>query len=224
LADKRAVLGRKLLRNISRCCYLPSAISALRYYIVKPKTYILTTEGNKYQLISVQPNNYFAEKIYLCIKFKFMALVYLGLGTNLGDKERNLDDSVVALSTKVGEILRQSSFFTSKPWGFESENEFLNAVVLMETNLSPFGLLEKIQEIERNLGRKTKSANGYADRLIDIDILLYDNLIINHPILKIPHPLIAERDFVLIPLVEIAPDLVHPVLGKRIQEMLSKLI
>jgi len=153
-----------------------------------------------------------------------MALVYLGLGTNLGDKERNLNDAVTALSTEVGVVVRQSSSYVSKPWGFESENEFLNAVVLLDTNLSPFGLLAKTQEIERDLGRETKSANGYADRLIDIDILLYDNLVIDHPLLKIPHPLMGERDFVLIPLAEIAPDLVHPVLGKRIQEMLNKLI
>ncbi len=153
-----------------------------------------------------------------------MALVYLGLGTNLGDKERNLSVAIIALSLEVGEVVKQSSFYSSKAWGFESENEFLNAVILLETNLSPFDLLAKTQKIERDLGRETKSVNGYADRLIDIDILLYDNLVIDHPILKIPHPLIAERDFVIVPLAEIASDLVHPVSGERIQEMLSRLI
>lgn len=153
-----------------------------------------------------------------------MALVYLGLGTNLGDKERNLSAAIIALSMEVGEFIKQSSFYSSRAWGFESENEFLNAVVLLDTNLLPFDLLAKTQKIERDLGRETKSVNGYADRLIDIDILFYDNLVIDHPILKIPHPLIAERDFVIIPLAEIAPDLVHPVSGERMQEMLNRLV
>jgi len=151
-----------------------------------------------------------------------MALVYLGLGTNLGDKESNLNNAVKTLEIEVGEIIRLSSFYASKPWGFESENEFLNAAVLLETKLSPSDLLSKTQEIELNLGRKAKTSKGYKDRLIDIDILLYDDLIINLATLKIPHPLMAERDFVLKPLAEISPELVHPVLGKRIIEMLEQ--
>lgn len=151
-----------------------------------------------------------------------MALVYLGLGTNLGDKERNLNDAIISLSEYVGVVIRQSTFFMSDPWGFESENEFLNAVVLLETGLSPFDLLYKTQEIERTLGRTAKSVGGYADRLIDIDILFYDNLIIDQPTLKIPHPLIAERDFVLLPLAEIAPDFVHPVLSRKIIDLIKK--
>lgn len=151
-----------------------------------------------------------------------MALVYLGLGTNLGEKERNMNDAVGALSLEVGFVIRLSEFYVSKPWGFKSEHEFLNAVVLMETALTPFDLLDKTKEIERNLGRASKTTTVYADRLIDIDILLYDNLIIDQPTLKIPHPLIAERDFVLIPLAEIAPDLVHPVFCRKIVELLNR--
>lgn len=149
-----------------------------------------------------------------------MALAYLGLGTNLGNKHKNLNDALVALSLEAGNVLGVSSFYASKPVGFESENEFLNAVVLIETRLSPFQLLEKTQEIERKLGRVIKSGNGYSDRLIDIDILLYDNQIIDQPTLKIPHPLMTERDFVLVPLTEIAPELVHPVTGRKFQDLL----
>jgi len=151
-----------------------------------------------------------------------MALVYLGLGTNLGEKERNLNDAIISLSQEVGFVIRSSTFYASKPWGFESDNDFLNAVVLVDTALIPFDVLSKTQEIEKSLGRTAKTINGYSDRLIDIDILLYDNLIIDQPTLKIPHPLIAERDFVIIPLSEIAPDLVHPVFGRKIVELLNR--
>ena len=151
-----------------------------------------------------------------------MAFVYLGLGTNLGDKELNLNDAIMVLTLEVGKVLIHSSFYVSKPWGFDSENDFLNAVVLVETNLSPFDLLSKTQAIEMNMGRITKTTSSYIDRVIDIDILLYDNLIIDQPTLKIPHPLLAERDFVLIPLAEIAPDLEHPVLRIKIVELLNR--
>jgi len=151
-----------------------------------------------------------------------MALVYLGLGTNLGEKERNLNDAIISLSQEVGFVIRSSTFYASKPWGFQSDNDFLNAVVLVDTNLTPFDVLSKTQEIEKSQGRTAKTINGYSDRLIDIDILLYDNLIIDQPTLKIPHPLIAERDFVIIPLSEIAPDLVHPVFGRKIVELLNR--
>ena len=143
-----------------------------------------------------------------------MALVYLGLGTNLGDKERNLNNAILKISQDIGKVICQSSFYASKPWGFESENDFLNAVILAETNMSPLELLAKTQEIELELGRTVKSTNGYADRVIDIDILLFDNEIIDLSELKIPHPLITERDFVYIPLLEIAPNLLHPISGK----------
>ena len=95
----------------------------------------------------------------------------------------------------------------------------MNAVVSVETDLSALQLLAKTQEIERELGRTAKLSNGYADRVIDIDILLYDREIINLPELKIPHPFIAERDFVYVPLLEIAPDLVHPASGKKFREL-----
>jgi len=151
-----------------------------------------------------------------------MPLVYLGLGTNLGDKEQNLNDAVMELSLEVGSVISLSAFYTSEPWGFNSANVFLNAVVLLETSLSPVQVLSKTQLIEKKLGRMGKSLAGYEDRLIDIDILLYDMLIIDQPSLIIPHPLISKRNFVLIPLTEIAPDLVDPVSGKKYKEYIHK--
>ena len=151
-----------------------------------------------------------------------MPLVYLGLGTNLGDKEQNLNDAVMELSLEVGSVVNLSAFYASEPWGFNSANVFLNAVVLLETSLSPVQVLSKTQLIEKKLGRRSKSLAGYEDRLIDIDILLYDTLIIDQPSLKIPHPLILKRNFVLIPLTEIAPDLVDPVSRKKYREYIQK--
>jgi 2-amino-4-hydroxy-6-hydroxymethyldihydropteridine diphosphokinase len=150
-----------------------------------------------------------------------MALVYLGLGTNLGDKVGNLNQAILKLSMEVGFVIRQSLFYKSKSWGFESDNEFVNAVLLLETTLSPFNLLAKTQEIERNLGRARKTTDGYEDRLIDIDILMYDNLIIDQPTLKVPHPLITQRNFVLNPLLEIAPELIDPVSGKKFRDLVQ---
>jgi len=151
-----------------------------------------------------------------------MSLVYLGLGTNLGDKEQNLNDAVTGLSMDVGRIVSLSAFYTSEPWGFNSGNVFSNAVVLVDTNLSPFEVLARTQMIEKNLGRTGKSVTTYEDRLIDIDILLYDSLVIDQPTLKIPHPLMLKRNFVLIPLAEIAPDLEDPVTGRKFKEYIQQ--
>lgn len=130
--------------------------------------------------------------------------VYLGLGSNLGDKEWNLSEAIRLIGEKVGEVLRQSSFIETEPWGFESENRFLNAVILCQTTKTPREVLEITQQIERDMGRRQKSVSiGYADRTIDIDILLYDDLTIDEPDLKIPHPLMYQRDFVMRPLKEI---------------------
>ena len=137
-----------------------------------------------------------------------MHQVYLGLGTNLGDKEANLKDALEEIRKRVGEITSLSAFHASEPWGFESENSFLNAVCCVHTDLSPMETLRTTQEIERSLGRLKKSTGGnYSDRVIDIDILLYDDLHIDTPELTIPHPLMWQRDFVMIPLREIAPDI-----------------
>jgi len=143
--------------------------------------------------------------------------VYLGLGSNLGDREEHIRKAISLIDERVGKVLRQSSLIETEPWGFESSNRFMNSVILCETTLTPREVLKAPPKIERELGRKKKSkaegqksiANGqqpranYKDRPIDIDILLYDDWQVDEPDLKIPHPLMQERDFVMIPLKEI---------------------
>lgn len=154
-----------------------------------------------------------------------MNIVYLGLGTNLGDKRSLLRQALDDIEERIGRIISRSSFYDTAPWGFISENRFLNAVAKVETPLSPGELLSMTQTMEKELGRKTKSdASGYADRPMDIDILLFNDEIIHDERLEIPHPQIEHRDFVLLPFVEIAPDLRHPVLQKTMRELLQELI
>lgn len=128
----------------------------------------------------------------------------LGLGTNLGNKEENLRRATGLIAEKVGEVARCSSVIATKPWGFRSENDFLNECLVVETSLTPQKLLETTQLIERLMGRREKSHDGeYHDRIIDIDILLYDDLHVEEPELTIPHPRMRERDFVMVPLKEL---------------------
>ena len=117
--------------------------------------------------------------------------VFLGLGSNLGDRQANIQRAIELISERVGEVIRRSSLIETEPWGFESENIFLNGVILCETTLTPRQVLRKTQKIERDMGRKKKTVNSqlYSDRPIDIDILLYDDLTVDEPDLKIPHPL-----------------------------------
>ena len=134
--------------------------------------------------------------------------VFLGLGSNLGDKEQQLLTAIQLVGERVGQVVRQSSFMETEPWGFASDNKFLNAVILCETEKTPREVLRLTQQIERDMGRKKmvncKLTNRkYKDRPIDIDILLYDDLTVDEPDLKIPHPLMYERDFVMKPLAEI---------------------
>ena len=130
--------------------------------------------------------------------------VYLGLGSNLGDKAANITLAVQYIEEQIGHVVRQSALYYSEPWGFESENDFVNAVVRCETTLTPHKLLRATQRIERQMGRKRKSKDGvYHDRIIDIDILLYDDLTVDTPTLKSPPPLMQQRDFVMEPLREI---------------------
>ena len=133
-------------------------------------------------------------------------VVYLALGSNLGDRHGNLRHAVDAIEKLIGTVLRPSAFYETEPWGFVSDNVFTNAAVCVETTLTPRQLLETTQSIERCMGRKVKSTDGhYHDRIIDIDILLYDDVHMDEPDLKIPHPLMHERPFVMEPLREIMP-------------------
>ena len=133
-----------------------------------------------------------------------MSIVYLGLGSNLGNKEQHITTAVKHLEQRVGKVRRLSSLLKTEPWGFTSPHSFVNAAVSIDTILSPHEVLEATQQIERDMGRKQKSMNGeYHDRIIDIDILLYDDMEINEKDLTIPHPLMHQRDFVMIPLREI---------------------
>lgn len=129
---------------------------------------------------------------------------FLGLGSNLGDKKENIDHAIRQISCKTGEVLQQSSYYTSPPQGFQSENNFINVVVLIETDIEPLELLHQLQEIEKEMGRTYKSVDRvYADRIIDIDILLYEDIVLDLPELKLPHPQMKEREFVMKPLNQI---------------------
>ncbi len=151
--------------------------------------------------------------------------VYLGLGTNLGNKKENLARAIDALSLALGTCIAQSQIVETSAWGFKSENTFLNCVVAFDTALTPSALLDTTEQIERELGRISKSQGGhYSDRVIDIDILLYGNKIVDSKRLTIPHPLMHKRTFVLQPLAEIAPRLIHPTLHKSIEELLEEII
>ena len=133
-----------------------------------------------------------------------MSKAYLSLGTNLGNRKRNIREAIEKIEELVGKVERQSALYETKPWGFSSPNDFINACVLVDTMLAPRQLLEKLQGIEKDMGRTLKSVDGeYHDRIIDIDILMYDDLKIHEPDLVIPHPLMEEREFVMIPLKEI---------------------
>jgi 2-amino-4-hydroxy-6-hydroxymethyldihydropteridine diphosphokinase len=150
-----------------------------------------------------------------------MKIAYLGLGSNLGDRESNLRQAITALGDHEVRVLKQSSFYETEPREMTDQGWFLNCVVEVETRLMPLQLLHALLSIEKAMGRKRLVKSG--PRTIDLDILLYGTTIIRGPELEVPHPRMAERRFVLAPLVEIGPGLRHPVLQKTVAELLALL-
>ena len=146
--------------------------------------------------------------------------LFLSLGSNLGDKQKNIERAYQEIEKRIGKIVSRSAFYATRPDGFESENDFANAACEVLTSLDCHTVLRETQRVEKELGRAKKSVNGaYSDRIIDIDILLFDHLIIEQPHLTIPHPRFHLRRFVLDPLAEISPDTIHPILQKTILEI-----
>ncbi len=149
-----------------------------------------------------------------------MKKVFLGIGTNLGDRESNLKAAVASIEEHVGIVVMQSSVYETEPWGFESDEQFLNIVVKVETGLSSSGLLGRILMIESVLGR-VRNEKQYSSRVIDIDILFYSDIVVDEVSLIIPHPKIQQRRFILVPLCEIDPGFIHPVLKKPLSSILE---
>jgi 2-amino-4-hydroxy-6-hydroxymethyldihydropteridine diphosphokinase len=151
--------------------------------------------------------------------------IYLSLGSNLGDRVRHLEDALGQVGEELGSLGKVSGIYESEPWGYSSDHSFCNCCISVHTKLEPLTAQETIIRIEKGMGRERSSSDkkrkGYTDRIIDIDLLLYGDRQYDHPRLVLPHPALADRRFVLLPLNEIAPRLVHPVLGISIARMLE---
>jgi len=149
-----------------------------------------------------------------------MNLIYLSLGTNLGRREQHLEAALELIQNRLGTTVSVSRYYESEPWGYSSEYSFYNCCLALESTLDPLPLLDKLLEIEQEMGRK-REGKGYSDRLIDIDLLLHGDCKMDHPRLTLPHPSMGDRKFVLLPLAEIAPALIHPLTKMTISEMLQ---
>jgi len=148
-------------------------------------------------------------------------MIVILLGSNIGDRELALEEAKSMIDNRIGKLLVSSSLFESEPWGFKHKNYFLNQAIVIDTSIPPPDLLQELIIIEKMLGRK-REKSGYSARIIDLDILFYNNLIISEDFLKLPHPRLHERRFTLLPLNEILPDYIHPLLGKPISSLLNE--
>lgn len=151
-----------------------------------------------------------------------MNTCFLLLGANLQDRRNNLMQACILLEKEAGKISRVSNVYETEPWGFGSDQWFFNIAVELQTELNPKNLLTKILQTEKMMGRKRTKTTTYENRVIDIDILLYENRIIKNESLEIPHPQMHLRKFVMTPLAEIAPDVIHPVYQKKIKQLLKE--
>ncbi len=150
-----------------------------------------------------------------------MNKVVLLLGSNLGDSQSLFQQTIVLLSDRVGVIELRSSLYESPPWGFEHENDFYNQVLVLQTALAPEQMLRECLQIETDLGRERKE-QGYAARTIDVDLLFVGDEVIESDVLILPHPRLQLRRFTLLPLVELMPDFIHPVLQKKMRVLLQE--
>ena len=150
-----------------------------------------------------------------------MPKIYIGVGSNLGSREENCRKAIELFSQHGIRVVKSSSMIETEPWGVEKQPKFINMVVEAETVLVPEELLKALEKIESDLGRRP--AERWSPRIIDLDVLFYDDLVMKTTDLEIPHPGIKDRDFVLKPLVEIAPDVMHPVLKKSVSELLNEM-
>lgn len=155
------------------------------------------------------------------MKLSAPSKVIAGLGSNMGDRLDALARAMEYIRSEAGEVTAASSVWETEPWGFEADEQFLNMVIIIETVLEPWQLMQLFRSIEGRMGRRRSGRGSYESRIVDLDILLWEGRIISMPVLEVPHPRLADRRFVLEPLYEVAPAAVHPVTGLSVAEMLE---